>query len=458
MRLLIFLSSVSITGCFSGPREWQVPWLTDPASFNPINIKTDRAELPQGQYPIDLETTLRLAAKNNLDIALAREALYAAYAKIVQDHERFFPTLGPTYRFWRLEGSTQATLGDFVETDKQNSLLGGGLALRWPLGEAIFTALSSSKNYDATRSALEVTSQNVVQTSAQAYFDLLKEDQRVAILSQAVNISEKLVKETEIALNAGKGFKGDQLRGQAQKTHNQLALLRAKESLRQASIRLVSILRLDPKIELLPADNKALPLKFVDESKIETLLQQAFDRRPEVAEAKKRLEILREDQRSAYWGPFIPELQADATLGQFGPVVGNSKKQNLYQFMLSWKIGPGGFFDFGRQHLVDSKVHMGEIQLARLMQQVEEEVRSSFSKVQSLLEQITLAEQEIADADEALKLNQERQAVGMGLPLEVIQAEEVLTRARLDYLLAVIDYNQAQFQLFVKIGGLAVRK
>lgn len=55
-------------------------------------------------------------------------------------------------------------------------------------------------------------------------------------------------------------------------------------------------------------------------------------------------------------------------------------------------------------------------------------------------------------AKEALTLNQQRQAQNIGIPLEVIQAEEALTRARLDLFGAITAYNQAQLRLFTVTG------
>lgn len=58
----------------------------------------------------------------------------------------------------------------------------------------------------------------------------------------------------------------------------------------------------------------------------------------------------------------------------------------------------------------------------------------------------------VEDAGEALRLNRERQAQRIGLPLEVLQAEEALTRARMDLLDAVVDFNQAQLRVFTAAG------
>ena len=56
------------------------------------------------------------------------------------------------------------------------------------------------------------------------------------------------------------------------------------------------------------------------------------------------------------------------------------------------------------------------------------------------------------DAEEALRLNQERQAQNIGLPLEVLEAEEAATRARMDFYRTVVEYNQAQVRAFAATG------
>ncbi|MFQ5714104.1 MAG: TolC family protein [Candidatus Scalinduaceae bacterium] len=64
-----------------------------------------------------------------------------------------------------------------------------------------------------------------------------------------------------------------------------------------------------------------------------------------------------------------------------------------------------------------------------------------------------VAEQWVIDAEESLKLNEARLKLGVGLPLEVLQAEKALIQSRKDYVSSIIDYNKAQYKLFVSIGN-----
>jgi outer membrane protein TolC len=65
---------------------------------------------------------------------------------------------------------------------------------------------------------------------------------------------------------------------------------------------------------------------------------------------------------------------------------------------------------------------------------------------------VKLADQALRDAVEALDLTRERQSRQIGLPLEVLRAEEALTRARLDHYTAMIDYSQGQLRAFAAVG------
>jgi outer membrane protein TolC len=58
-----------------------------------------------------------------------------------------------------------------------------------------------------------------------------------------------------------------------------------------------------------------------------------------------------------------------------------------------------------------------------------------------------------APAQETLRLSQQRKEFAVGIVLEVIQAEQELTEARLDYVTAVGEFNKAQYGLSWAVGS-----
>jgi outer membrane protein TolC len=82
------------------------------------------------------------------------------------------------------------------------------------------------------------------------------------------------------------------------------------------------------------------------------------------------------------------------------------------------------------------------------------EVVDTQTLVLSLRRQIDQAAQGVDAGAEGLKLSEERKEFAVANVLEAIQAEQDLTRARIDYANAVVDYNKAQYALTRAIGGL----
>jgi outer membrane protein TolC len=440
-------------GCSTPSGIWDLPWASDPIPYSPPPaLKVERA-VKQGQYPIDLATVRRLAGANSLDIAYMREKAREAYAHSELADERLWPSLGPEFVYRRHEGLTQGTDGQFVEVDKQQAFAGVRARLRWEVGDGIFESLSAAQRYEGSLRALEGTELNVILEASLAYYDLVRDHLRFRVAGQSAAVTSKLEEQLDASVRAGRGFRGDVLRVRVQLAASRLQETRARESIQVTSIRLVSLLHLVPGIELVPAEEIPTPVSLVPgDVPEEQIVQEAQQTRPEVREAAAEIAAARHAQNGAVWGPLIPEVQVEALGGGLGPIWSDSERTEDYVVALGWRIGPGGLFDPGRRRLAESRVHQAEINLERVRQRVGEQVRTAFAQARAKREQLRVAEQAVRDAEEALTLNQERQAREIGLPLEVLQAEEALTRARLDHFLTIVEHNQAQLRLFAAVG------
>ncbi len=111
---------------------------------------------------------------------------------------------------------------------------------------------------------------------------------------------------------------------------------------------------------------------------------------------------------------------------------GNSED---YQVTLGWRIGPGGLFDFGRIDASKARVAVVQLEDSKLKDSVVAQVVAIHNRVQSLSQQMTLAEGKLTTTSETLRLTRERKQFGVGIVLEDIQAQQELTKARSDYLI-----------------------
>ncbi|HVP10489.1 MAG TPA: TolC family protein [Phycisphaerae bacterium] len=89
------------------------------------------------------------------------------------------------------------------------------------------------------------------------------------------------------------------------------------------------------------------------------------------------------------------------------------------------------------------------------LEQVKGQVVSILQESRTQLELITASQQEVAFATEALRLSQVNLQAGTMITLDVLHAEDAVARARVHYASAVARYNQAQVNLLASIGLLA---
>ena len=125
-----------------------------------------------------------------------------------------------------------------------------------------------------------------------------------------------------------------------------------------------------------------------------------------------------------------------------------------YVIGLSWRIGPGGLFDFTRTRAAESRLNTADLSRRKLEDELARQIVEAFTRWQSLADQVQTARSTLETAEQSLNLARQRREFAVGIVLENIQAEEDLTRARLDYLQAVAAFNQAQYALRKSSGQL----
>lgn len=418
------------------------------------------AALPKtnGVYLIDLPTALQLAGARSLDLQIAREKLAEARANRESSVWQFFPTVAPGVGYRRHDNLIQDTTGNIIDVHKDSYTVGPVIAAQLDLGDAIYKNLASRQLVKAAESGLESQRQDSLLAAALGYFDLAKAQAAVAVAHEAVRIAQDFAGQLERAVGVGVAFKGDALRAQVQVEKNQLALRQTLEQQRVAAARLVQTLHLESAVELVAREGDLVPLDLVaTDASLDSLVVQALSSRPELGQSRFIVEAARDAKKGAVYGPLIPSVGAQVFAGGLGGgkdgTPGTFGASEDYQFTLGWRVGPGGLFDRGRIRAADARLKIAGLSSQKLLDEVTRQVTESFVRWQSLGEQLATAGRAVAAAQETLRLTQQRKEFGVGVVLENIQAEQDLTRARLDLLTAIAEVNKAQYALRKAVGN-----
>ena len=435
--------------------------LTGPAlgSFAQPAVVTNSV-FTNGVSLIDLPAALQLAGARNLDIQIAREKVAEAKANRESSVWQFFPSITPGVGYRRHDNLIQDVQGNIIDVHKDAYTVGPVIGAQVDLGDAIYRNLASRQLVKAAELGLESQRQDSILAAALGYFDLAKAQASVDVAQEAVTIAVDYAAQVQRAVEAGVAFKGDALRTQVQVEKNRLTLRQTQEQQRVAAARLGQTLHLESGGELIARDGEMVPLDLVvTNAALDSLVAQAFSSRPELAQSRHLVEAARDAKNGAKYGPLIPSVGAQIFAGGLGGGKENGPntfgESEDYQFTLGWRIGPGGLFDRGRLRSADARLKIADLSSQRLLDEVRRQVTESYVRWQSFGDQMSTARRAVQAADETMRLVRERKQFGVGAVLEDIQAEQDLTRARLDYLTALAEYNKAQYGLKKASGDLS---
>jgi len=408
-------------------------------------------------FVIDLPTTLKLVGARNLDVQIAREKLAEAKANNEGAVWQFFPAIVPGVGYRRHDDLIQDVAGKITDVHKDSYTVGPTLAAQLDLGDAIYKKLAAHQFVTAAESALESQRQESVLTAVRGYFDLAKAQASVRVAAESVRIAEDFTAQVKQAVGPGIAFKGDALRAEVQSDQNRMALRQAQEQVTVAAARLARTLHLDAKAELVAPGADLVPLALVaTNAALDPLVAQARAARPEVKQSNAQVQAARKARDGAKYGPLVPGLGAQVFAGGLGGGIdggpGRFGASEDYQFTLGWRIGPGGLFDRGRVRAGEARLHVAQLTDEKLSDEITREVVEALARLRSLSDQLGTAGHAAQTADEALRLASQRKEFAVGVVLEHVQAEQDLTRARLDYLNVVAEFNKAQFELKRAIG------
>lgn len=420
------------------------------------NSKIGRGRVTrQEEIPIDLPTVLRLAGSDTLDVQFAAERLKEAQAQRLGADMQFLPTITPQFNNRWVFGNVQATTGEFEHVHhKQSTLEGVDASLDERLGENVYAALAARKRVEAGEAGLRATTDSAKIQAVVAYFNLVLARANQAIVEDRLKQADETIRLAQELQQGGAALLSEVKRSQAAKAQVQQRLAGAKENVRLASLTLTDTLHIDPLITLVPQQQPQEIISLVPpEKELAELVSDAIDRRPELAESRAYWAALNREKRASIIAPLIPTIRADAFHGSFGPHPDENEHSRDYYVGVQWKIGVGGIGDVARTRIADSRLKEEGIRFARIADTVVREVVANSTHAETSNEQIQLAKDEVAAADEALRLSQERLKQGSALTLEVLAAEDALFDAKSRAAQNISEFNKAQYGLLRSIGG-----
>jgi outer membrane protein TolC len=423
-----------------------------------------KPELPVG-YALSLGSVLYLADAQNPNVALARERINEAYARVDRADALWLPSIRAGMNYVHHEGNVQDVVGNVFGTNK-SGFYGGlgaggtgsgspavpGVAAQFHLTDAIFQPKISGHQAASRQFGATAVRNDTLRNTAVAYLELMRAEQSLAIAEEALANTTRLVKLTGNYARLGQGLRSDYERMLAEQAIRESEVFARVELVRVSSARLAQLLHSDPSVRISSGEPMVIPLDLIDHtSSPSSFVATGLMRRPELAEQKHLVcEAVERLNREKY-APLVPSVLLGFSYGALGGGLGSSIVNTNDRWdadaLAYWEVRNFGIGERAARNEMSSLIRQAQHREMALMDQVARETVEAHAQVLERQRRIAVAKQGIAAAERSFQLNENRIENAQGLPIESLQSVQALAAARLNYLNAVIDYNVAQFEL-----------
>jgi outer membrane protein TolC len=182
-----------------------------------------------------------------------------------------------------------------------------------------------------------------------------------------------------------------------------------------------------------------------------SLLERAAAGRPALAADLRRVEAAERSHGATWAGALGPRVYGAVEESAIGDSLSDLGNREIYGGFVGFRLSPASI---GRVQAARARLDQARLQAERREQQVGAEVIGAREQVLTAREKVEAALRGLRAAEAAFELSQVRFTGGVGLGLEVLDAQAALTEARSTLVGAIVVYDMAQVALLRAIGGV----
>jgi outer membrane protein TolC len=317
-------------------------------------------------------------------------------------------------------------------------------------GTSLLTMVNSLFNWRALNAVAQTALQDALAGGANAYYTLCQQISLLHVADIVVENSRRIAEINTALYESGLGTKLQVLQAETQLAQDRQALVQAQVRARVSAINLAVVLNLPLVTYLLPDTRPLDKVVLVNPAlSVAQLEKYALDHRPEIVQQRN---IVRQQltQAGLALTPMVPTAQYSQQKGKFLPFLRSAQQQTL---SVQWTLpnSNSSVIPNFASGLASARAAQYNLQNTEL--QVRAQVRQAFDTSLGFLKNIEIARIAASKAQEQLSLAEDRLRVGVGINIDVIQAQSALTIALQNYVNAIYNYNLQQVALRRAIGA-----
>lgn len=322
------------------------------------------------------------------------------------------------------------------------------------LTQPIFTGGKIIHQYKISKAAEKITAASLKKTgneliyqTDEAYWRLVDISAKHALVKDYQALVQILFSQVQNAYDAGVTTQNDLLKVQVKLNEAELMAFKAQNGVRLATMALNQIIG-EPIESSLALPGTISEISYVPYDS--TQVQEYIENRPEVLILKQELEIKQSLTKIAQ-SKYFPNIALQASANYQNPNPYDSFEAN---FGHNWQVGVVAqweIFDFkARKHTISATKHQQQstqLILEQSKELFELEIKQAELQYKEALKRIQLSEKSVAQAEENLRITQNRFDEGMCKSSDVLEAQ-------LSWLNAKTELIEAQTEMYTKHANL----
>jgi outer membrane protein len=425
--------------------------------------------LAQNAGPLTLQQAANIALEKNPLRKAALADTKAASAGVQEAQSFLMPRVAfseqalrgndPVYVFGSKLQQQRFTTGDFSLNKLNTPLPYGNFATHFGGTWNLFDSFASWRGINRAKEMsiaaghqLERTDQEILFRVVQCYYGVLLATKQLEVAEQSEKTAKSIMDRSQVRFDAGLVVGSDLLSAKVRLASREQELIRARNNLEMARAQLNTAMGVPADAQYQPADS--LAEKNLAAVPLPELEQRALTTRPDL----KRIEAEQSAQKLSVAiakSSFGPRLNAFAGWGMDNPtfLAGGGGTNWLGGIELQIDL-----FQGGSKRAELSRARANTEKIAALKQAagdaVRLEVRQAYFDQDASSQQVEVARTAIAEAEESLRINQDRYDSGLLTITDLLGAEEAARRTQADYWQAVYQFHISYANLELACGTL----
>ncbi len=301
----------------------------------------------------------------------------------------------------------------------------------------------------ATRLDTAQVRDNIFLSVCQGYFRVLRAEKLVTVAEQEVNQLTEHLSDARNLYEFGLVTYNDVLQAEVALSDAEQRLITAKNDVTNLKSALNKLMGLPvPAPITLEEENKLATPSWELERASEVALKQRSD----LQAAQSRVQQGKQNITQAKSG-YLPRFFVQAGHTYQKNDVWIHDHQYFAIFGMEWSLFSG--LDTRAQvRQAQQRLEQLRLQKQDLTEQIRLDVQTAHLGLKETAERIRVTQKAVAQGEENLRLNQERYKEQVGTATDVIDAQTLLTKARVNYFNAHYDHQMAKAQMLWAVGGI----